>query len=326
MSARPALIDALERHQVAMYLLTVGVALGAGLLLPGAARLDAAITPVLALLLFATFLGVPFASVLGAFRDGRFLAAVLVVNFVAVPAVVFVLTRPVAGEPALLIGVLLVLLTPCIDYVIVFSGLAGGASARLLAAAPLLMLAQILLLPLSLLLFLGPGAGEAVEIGPFAEAFAVLIVLPLAAAAGLQALAARTAIGRRIEGVVLASMVPLMVATLAVVVASQAGVVGGALPQLGLLVVLYAAFAVVMTLIGAGSGRLARLDVPARRALLFSGVTRNSLVVLPLALALPAPLDLAPVVVVTQTLVELVAMVLLVRLVPRLIPARHPEE
>ena len=40
----------------------------------------------------------------------------------------------VADEPALLFGVLLVLLTPCIDYVIVFSGLAGGASDRLLAA------------------------------------------------------------------------------------------------------------------------------------------------------------------------------------------------
>ncbi|OOB92431.1 arsenic resistance protein [Rathayibacter sp. VKM Ac-2630] len=324
MSARPTLIEALERHQVALYLSAIAVALGAGLLLPAAARLDAAITPVLALLLFATFLGVPFASVLRAFRDGRFLAAVLVLDFVVVPAVVFVLTRPLAGDPALLIGVLLVLLTPCVDYVIVFSGLAGGASARLLAAAPLLMLAQILLLPLHLLLFLGPGGGEAVATGPFAEAFAVLIVLPLAAAAGLQLLAARTAIGRRIEGVVLASMAPLMAATLVVVVASQAGAVGRALPQLGLLVVLYAAFALVMTLIGAGAGRVARLDVPARRALLFSGVTRNSLVVLPLALALPAPLDLAPVVVVTQTLVELIAMVVLVRLVPRLIPERRP--
>lgn len=35
----------------------------------------------------------------------------------------------------LLLGVLLVLLTPCIDYLIVFTGLAGGARARLLAAA-----------------------------------------------------------------------------------------------------------------------------------------------------------------------------------------------
>jgi ACR3 family arsenite transporter len=51
----------------------------------------------------------------------------------------------------------------------------------------------------------------------------------------------------------------------------------------------------------------------------FSGATRNSLVVLPLALALPASLSLAPVVVVTQTLVELIGMVIFVRLVPRLV-------
>lgn len=50
----------------------------------------------------------------------------------------------------------------------------------------------------------------------------------------------------------------------------------------------------------------------------FSGVTRNSLVILPLVLALPAHYDLAALVVVTQTLVELVVMVILVQLLPRL--------
>ena len=44
-----------------------------------------------------------------------------------------------------------------------------------------------------------------------------------------------------------------------------------------------------------------------------------SLVVLPLALALPEPLAIAALVVVTQTLVELVGMVAYVRLIPRLI-------
>ena len=49
--------------------------------------------------------------------------------------------------------------------------------------------------------------------------------------------------------------------------------------------------------------------------------TRNSLVVLPLALALPDRLSVAAVVVVTQTLVEVVGMLAYVRLVPRLIPS-----
>ena len=72
------------------------------------------------------------------------------------------------------------------------------------------------------------------------------------------------------------------------------------------------------------NARLARLDVPVSRALVFGGVTRNSLVVLPLALALPERLALTPFVVVTQTLVELVGMVVLVRLVPALVRDRDP--
>ena len=64
------------------------------------------------------------------------------------------------------------------------------------------------------------------------------------------------------------------------------------------------------------------LDVPAGRAIVFTGATRNSLVVLPLALALPDRLAVAAAVVVTQTLVEVIGMVTYVRLIPRLLPAQ----
>lgn len=62
------------------------------------------------------------------------------------------------------------------------------------------------------------------------------------------------------------------------------------------------------------------LDVPSSRALIFSGATRNSLVVLPLALALPDAYAITPVIVVTQTLVELIGMIVSVRVVPLLVP------
>lgn len=55
---------------------------------------------------------------------------------------------------------------------------------------------------------------------------------------------------------------------------------------------------------------------------MFTGATRNSLVVLPLALALPDALAVAAAVVVTQTLVEVIGMVVYVRAVPRLLPLR----
>jgi ACR3 family arsenite transporter len=149
----------LSRHQVLLYLAAIAVAVAVGLLVPAAHTLDVLVTPVLALLLLATFLAVPFRMLGRAARDIRFVSVLGVLNFVVAPAVVFGLSRFVAADDALLVGVLLVLLTPCVDYVIVFAGLAGGASDRLLAAAPLLMLAQLLLLPLYLLAFVARRVG-----------------------------------------------------------------------------------------------------------------------------------------------------------------------
>ncbi len=226
---------------------------------------------------------------------------------------------------ALLVGVLLVLLAPCVDYVIAFTALAGGAAERLLAAASLLMLVQLVVLPVLLRVVAGEAAVAAVDVGPFVRALVLLILAPLALAALLQwgTARGRGGVRRTAAGVVrgcTAAMVPLMVVTLFTVVASQIRGVGERLPALAAVVPLFAAFAAVMVALGVVAARWARLDVPAGRALVFSGATRNSLVVLPLALALPASLDPAPLVVVTQTLVELVGMVGLVRLVPRLLP------
>lgn len=89
--------------------------------------------------------------------------------------------------------------TPCVDYVIVFTGIAGGAKARLLAATPLLMVLQIILLPVYLWLFAGAEAVRHIEPGPFVEAFVIIILIPLAAAAGIQAVARRHRGGRRVE-------------------------------------------------------------------------------------------------------------------------------
>jgi arsenite transporter len=316
----------MERYQVPLYLTALALGTAVGLLAPVVAHpAELAINPVLGLLLYATFLGVPFAKIGQAFRDWRFLLTVLAVNFVLVPVVVFLLSRIVAHDQVLLVGMLFVLLTPCVDYVIVFTGIAGGAKDRLLAAAPLLMLAQMLLLPLYLWLVVGAEFVQAIDLAPFLEAFLLLIVLPLVAAGLTQLAAARTRWGATAQETVLGLMVPLMMLTLAIVVASQIAGVGRQLAALLLAVPVYLLFAAVMVPIGAVAGRIAGLDVPGRRAIVFSGVTRNSLVVLPLALALPAAFDLAPLVIVTQTLIELIVMVVFVRLIPRLI-RDHPVE
>ncbi|MFJ6654297.1 arsenic resistance protein [Microbacterium sp. NPDC091313] len=307
-----------DRHQVALYIAAIAV----GALIGGAAPMAApvlgvAATPVLALLLFVTFLGVPVLRIGGALRDARFVAAVLVTNFVVAPLVAAALGRLVAADTALLVGVLLVLLTPCVDYVIVFAGLAGGDARRLLALTPVLMILQLLTLPLWLWLFAGADAVATIDPVPFVEAFVVLIAIPWAAAAVLQALAARRAGPQRVVRAASSTMVPLMMLTLFAVVASQVARVGAAWPSLLPVVPLFVAFAVVMAGAGALVALIARLPAASRVAVVFSGVTRNSLVVLPLALALPPAFATAPLVVVTQTLVELVLLVAVVAVVRR---------
>ncbi|MEV7869478.1 bile acid:sodium symporter [Streptomyces sp. NPDC088124] len=313
----------MEHHQVAIYLAAMAAGGLIGWAVPGLGPgLEHAINPVLGALLFVTFLQVPAAALVRSLRDGRFLSAAVVVNFVVVPLVVAAMFAFLPVDQAVRLGVLLVLLCPCVDYVIVFSGLAGGSSRRLLAATPVLLVVQMLLLPGFLYLFMGSDLADIVEAGPFVEAFLVLIVIPLALAWILQAWAARRPAGQKVSDAATTTMVPLMAATLLVVVASQVPKLGGSLADVAAVVPFYAAFLIVMAFAGKGVARLFRLEAPAGRAIVFTGATRNSLVVLPMALALPDDLAVAAVVVVTQTLVEVLGMVAYVRLVPRLVPDR----
>ncbi|WP_313362292.1 arsenic resistance protein [Kocuria sp.] len=310
----------MERFQIPLYLAALAVGALAGWWAPCLGGLAApAVTPVLAALLYVTFLGIPLRRVGEGLRDLRFMACLVIVNFAVVPVIVFALVRAFSIEGPMLIGVLLVLLTPCIDYVIVFSGLAGAANDRLLAASPVLLVLQMLTLPLYLWSFLAPDVAVAVHWGTFAQALAVVIVIPLVAAAVTQLAAARSPVARRWGRLAGGAMVPLMMLTLATVVASQIAIVGSRAQALLPLVPVYVSFAALMTALGWAAGRLAGLRVRERRAVLFSGVTRNSLVVLPLALAAPDGTVLAPLAVLTQTLVELLVMLALVGLVPRLV-------
>lgn len=315
------LAERMERFQVPLYLaaISTGVLIGLGAPSAGPA-LEHVINPALGLLLYVTFLQVPASSFLAAVRDGRFMTTIVAVNFIVVPLLVAAVFWLLPADQAVRIGVLLVLLCPCVDYVIVFSGLAGGDSRRLLASTPVLLLLQMLMLPVFLWLFMGSDLASVVDVGPFVEAFVVLIVIPLTLAWATQWWAANQRSGGRFTTGVSTLMVPLMMLVLGVVVASQVPTIDDNWTSVLAVVPVYLAFLTAMALVGAAIGKLAGLDTEGRRAIVFSGGTRNSLVVLPLALALPAGLELAAAVVVTQTLVEVIGMVVYVRVVPRLVP------
>lgn len=310
--------DRLERQQVWIYFAVVALAAIAGFAVPGTTALEGLINPALAFMLFVTFLQVPLPEIGRGFRETRFLGALLVSNFVAVPILAFLLSQLAIDDALLRLGILMVLLTPCIDYVITFAHL-GRADARLLlSSTPILLLVQMALLPIYLGLFLGDQAADLVRVGPFVHAFVWLIAVPLICAGAVQLWAARQNAGQRVSDILGLFPVPATAVVLSLVVAATVPVLGAASRHALSALPIYIAFAAIAPFIGWGVARAFGLKSAAGRAVSFSTATRNSLVVLPLALAVPGAIPVLPAVIVTQTLVELVAELIYIRVLPRM--------
>jgi len=313
--------DTLEHHQIPVYFAAVLLAAAFGLLAPSLAHgLGVLVTPAIAVLMYAMFLQIPFLDLRQSLSHKRFLSALLLANFILVPLLVWALTRGLVERPALLVGALLVLLTPCIDYVVVFTHIGKGDSRLMLASTPVLLLLQLLLLPVYLGLMLGAQSGVVVQAGPFIEAFLLLIVLPM----GLAVIT--TFLARRSSGVSAWNdawawlPVPAMALVLVVVIGSQITSVVRDTNLLLPVIPVYVAFLLLAPVIGGLTARLFALPAATARAVTFSASTRNSLVVLPLALALPDDVrGVAATAVILQTLVELVGELIYVRLIPRLV-------
>ncbi|MFJ5338572.1 arsenic resistance protein [Pectobacterium sp. CHL-2024] len=313
-----ALKPFMEAHQAAIYFVAVIAAVATALVLPGTEQLDIVINPVLALMLFATFLQVPLTTIGKSLTQVRFIGALLAANFIVIPLLVAALLPFLPAEPLVKLGIILVLLAPCIDYVVTFAHLGRADAARLLAATPILLILQMLALPFYLTLFLGQDASGLIVFAPFIDAFIWLIAVPLALAALLQWLAARQRTMATFSDALSYLPVPATALVLFIVVAAVIPQLRTTWASVLLAVPFYVIFALLAPLLGWFTSQLFRLDLAGGRAVAFSASTRNSLVILPLALAIPGALPLLPAVIVSQTLVELLSELIYIRAIPKL--------
>ncbi|WP_355661858.1 arsenic resistance protein [Halomonas salifodinae] len=317
--------ERLERYQVGLYLLAVGIGLWVGAYWGSLAEaLTAGLWPLLGALLYATFTQVPLVGAWRRLARTRLLAAALVGNFLVIPLLLWGLAQlPLA--PPVLLGILLVLLVPCTDWFLVFTHLGGGDTPAALALTPLSLLLQLLLLPVYLWWFLDQAALAGLLRQELLGAFVGLILLPLGAAwlterwAGSCPSERRPGRQRLVAGLGWLP-VPLLALVLFLVAAGQVGVVSDHSGLLLGLVPLFAAFLGVALGLAWLLSRAFRLPAAQGRVLAFGFGSRNSFVVLPLALALPAGFEATVSVVVIQSLVELLGMLLFLRWVPRLFP------
>jgi arsenite transporter len=308
----------LERLQVLVYIAAILAGVIFGVLRPEiAGNLSIAVWPVLALLLYVTFVQTPLRALRYAFSDLRFLAAAVAGNFVLLPLVVWGLLQLLPHDAAVRLGVLLVLLVPCTDWFVPFARMGGADAARAIAFTPLSLALQFLLLPLYLRIFVGSGFDATFARLEMVTAFAGFILLPL-----ILALLTQEREGRNIQRIaeLLGPLpVPLLSLVVFLIAASQAEHVAAelhAIAPAAMVFVLFLVAAAALAKVVAAAFRLPSLQA---RVLAFSFGTRNSFVVLPLALALPAGWDLAAVVIVLQSLVELLGIAVYLVIVPRIL-------
>lgn len=167
----------LEKLQTVIMLAAIGLGYLTGRLIPGAEAASGLITPALMAMLFGLFLSIPLQDLRAGFLNVKFTAVSLALNFVWIPILGWWLSGFfLADSPALRLGYMMLLVTPCTDWYLVFTGLARGNVALSTALLPVNLLVQVALLPVYLLIF--SGLTGRVDLGLLAQSLLLVIVLP----------------------------------------------------------------------------------------------------------------------------------------------------
>jgi ACR3 family arsenite transporter len=301
----------------------VGVALGGGLgvLVPFAHPVLVALQWVLlATMVFLVVLSLPLLSVGRAMAKPRVLVALFVLNLAVVPLIAFVLSRVVWQIPGLQVGLLLVLLAPGVALSLTTAVQAGGNVESVLAATPLLLAGQLVVVPLYAV-WLSGGILSPADLPPTFSVIALVIVLPSVLAFLLQLWAKARA---RVAGVRVSLgrlTIPVIAVAVAVVLWNRVPGHLDQLDELYRLVPLFFSFLVLLAPLGLLAGILASLSAAEKRALMIVGAGRGGIIMLPIALALdPTIWGLVPLVVVLQLAMEVIGMMVYRSIVPEIVP------
>lgn len=166
-------------RQAAVVVLAVAAGLLAGQIRWVAANAIHLVVPALLVMLWTVFVQVPLRELSAGFRDLRFTGLSLGINFLWTPVFAYLLGWIfLRDRPDLWLGLIMLLVTPCTDWYLVFTSLAGGNLRVSTAVLPWHLVLQLFLLPLYLLLF--AGALVPIDYDVVLLSIALVLLVPLA--------------------------------------------------------------------------------------------------------------------------------------------------
>lgn len=296
----------LERLQSLLVAAAALIGLALGLLSPVGAYGEYVIIPALLVMLTAIFFQIESAQI-GEIRRAKALVGLsLVLNYLFTPALAWALGAGLlGGQPDLRIGLLLLLVTPCTDWYLVFTALARGHTGIAAALLPVNLILQLLLLPVYVLLLGGEAA--MVDAGTLAEAVGLMLLTPV-----LLAIAARWLLRRRRDAVQARAhnwasgvVVPLLCLAVAAMFAWQAPVIAESGTELLMLLPALGIFFILLPLLATAAARAVGLSGEQRVTLTMVTTARNSPIALGIAVAAFPDRPLIAVALVLGPLVEL---------------------
>ncbi len=131
----------------------------------------------LMLLLYILFLSIDLKQIKKSFTNIRFTLSAVIINFVFTPLFGYLLGKIFfPGSLDIRIGLLMLLVTPCTDWYLVFTGLSRGNVELGMSILPLNLVLQIVLLPVYLLVLIG--SEVTMDVGSLVSSVAMVLVIP----------------------------------------------------------------------------------------------------------------------------------------------------
>ena len=148
------------------------------------------IVPLLMVMLFGLFLSINISELKTSFLNVKFSLSNIIFNFVWTPIFAYILGYIfLTNELPIWIGFVMLMVTPCTDWYLVFTGVAKGNVPLSTSVMPVNLILQVLLLPMYLMLFFGKSGN--VELSSLVESILLVLVVPF-----VLALIAKKTIGK----------------------------------------------------------------------------------------------------------------------------------
>lgn len=183
-------MDKINKYQTGVILLAVIAGLLLGHIVLVADYSAKFIVPLLMVMLFGLFLSINISELKSSFLNVKFSLSNIIFNFVWTPIFAYGLGYLfLSNELPIWIGFVMLMVTPCTDWYLVFTGTAKGNVPLSTSILPVNLVLQVLLLPVYLMIFFGKSGN--VEVSSLVESILLVLVVPF-----MCALIAKKSIGK----------------------------------------------------------------------------------------------------------------------------------